>query len=256
MAPAGVLRGAVLSCGGPVVTPGGSIRWCPFLAPRVVYLRGAWGWSLRFPFLHGVLCCPTACCQPSRAYKRARTHTHTHTHTCTHMHIRTHMHAHAYTCTHTHTHTYTPWQIWAAPQCWACKHATALLALRVDTYWWRVMLCRGFEGLGHFPTPSSGRPGPKIRKSGAKSTTVPPTPSQTSVTLLQMPINSGWNPKKSKTRFLSDFYVVFGHFPLIFSGPEGERAPKSTKRAAKYALEPPTPTQIAVTLPQTPINGG
>ena len=230
-------------------TSGGVPSWRLGVVPALPFF--VWGFV---PLSHCLL--PAVASIQARAH--THTHSHTHTHTCTHMHIRTHMHTHVYTCTHTHTHTHTypPWQIWAAPQCWACKHATALLALRVDTYWWRVMFCRGFEGLGHFPTPSSGRPGPKIRKSGAKSTTVPPTPSQTSVTLLQMPINSGWNPKKSKTRFLSDFYVVFGHFPLIFSGPEGERAPKSTKRAAKYALEPPTPTQIAVTLPQTPINGG
>ena len=59
--------------------------------------------------------------------------------------------------------------------------------------------------------PAAGR-APKVSKSEAKSALGPPTPTQTSVTLLQMPINCGLNPKNPKKLFFSDFWVVFGHF--------------------------------------------
>jgi len=46
-----------------------------------------------------------------------------------------------------------------------------------------------------FACPEAGR-APKVSKSEAKSALGPPTPTQTSVTLLQMPVNCGSNRKK------------------------------------------------------------
>ena len=59
--------------------------------------------------------------------------------------------------------------------------------------------------------PGAGR-GPKVSKSEAKSALGPPTPTQTSVTLLQMPINCGLNPKNPEK---SQFLVIFGWFLVI-----------------------------------------